>query len=166
MSGGDFFHLPLFHFFVLKRITHFTKPLCTGCLLLALGWLCLSACQSRSPRAADTAAPLPQPEVGPLAANGMAVPAGQPAPQPPTGPPPKDLHHKTLQNPDGTWGYDLLGDGRLLVHQPNIPALPGNAGFATEAQAARVAQAALQKIKNGESLPTLSAEEVRGLMAN
>lgn len=158
----------------MKNTLHLARSSITACLLL-LG-LSLLSCQSQVAHEATTAAKetpaptvaesTPMPAAGPLDPD-RPTEAGKPAVPPPTaGSPPKDLHHKTLQNPDGTWGYDIIGDGKLLLHQPHIPALPGNAGFQTEAQATRVAQAAIQKIKQGESLPTLSVEEVRGLMAN
>lgn len=158
----------------MSHILQFTRPLTIGCLLF-FAWACLPACrqqvtQEGTAAAAKSAAPgeaaMPLPDGGPLDPNRpaeVATPAGV---QPPGAKPPQDLQYKTLQNPDGTWGYDIFGDGRRMLHQPHIPALPGTAGFATEAQAVRVAAAVIQKIKNGESLPTLSAEEVRGFMTN
>jgi Domain of unknown function (DUF4907) len=78
---------------------------------------------------------------------------------------PKALTATITPQTDGTWGYDILGDGKLLIHQPHIPALSGNSGFATAAQAERVAALAIQKMKKGESLPTLSVSEVQALIA-
>src|SRR3989338_3589035 len=46
------------------------------------------------------------------------------------------------------WGYDILIDGNLYVHQPNIPAVPGGNGFKTQADAEKVAGLVVVKIIN------------------
>src|SRR5690606_40657579 len=38
------------------------------------------------------------------------------------------------------WGYDILRNNQLFVHQPNIPAISGAKGFNSEEQAISVAQ--------------------------
>ena len=39
-----------------------------------------------------------------------------------------------------TYGYDVLADGRLMIHQKSIPAMAGNEGFKSKADAEKVAQ--------------------------
>jgi hypothetical protein len=55
-----------------------------------------------------------------------------------------------------TFGYDILLYGRPLVHQPNIPGLPGNDGFTTRERAKRVAEFVVKKIRNNEMPPTVT----------
>ena len=59
-----------------------------------------------------------------------------------------------------TFGYDILLYGRPLVHQPNIPGLPGNEGFTTSERAQTVAEFVVKKIKNNEMPPTVEIEDL------
>jgi hypothetical protein len=61
------------------------------------------------------------------------------------------------------WGYDISVDGKLVVHQTNIPALPGNGGFKTEADARKVAELAVEKIRKNIMPPSLSVEELNNI---
>src|SRR4051812_22678453 len=36
---------------------------------------------------------------------------------------------------NGTWGYQILLEGKVYITQPGIPSVPGNNGFKTEAKA-------------------------------
>jgi hypothetical protein len=62
------------------------------------------------------------------------------------------------------FGYDVSVNGKLFVHQPNIPAMAGNRGFPTEQSAQRVASLVIQKIKDNQIPPTLTLAEVRALI--
>ncbi|KQS27945.1 DUF4907 domain-containing protein [Dyadobacter sp. Leaf189] len=73
--------------------------------------------------------------------------------------------YKILKNGDQTFGYDVYADGKLLVHQPNVPALPGNRGFVSRESAEIVARLVLRKLLNGDKLPTVSIDEMRKLNA-
>ncbi len=73
------------------------------------------------------------------------------------------LTYTIINNADNTFGYDIYSDGRLKIHQPTVPAMPGNKGFATKAAAEKVAQLAIKKMAKGESLPTISPEELKKL---
>jgi hypothetical protein len=55
-----------------------------------------------------------------------------------------------------TFGYDILLYGRPLVHQPNIPGLPGNDGFTTKERAKTVAEFVVKKIRKNEMPPTVT----------
>lgn len=71
--------------------------------------------------------------------------------------------YNIIEGANGTFGYDVYVDDRLKLHQPTIPAMPGNKGFKTKAAAEQVAQLAIKKMKKGESLPTISPEELKKL---
>ena len=62
---------------------------------------------------------------------------------------------------DTGWGYDVLIDGNLYVHQPNIPAVGGNKGFTAEVDARATGNLAVEKIREGIIPPTISVEELK-----
>ena len=62
-----------------------------------------------------------------------------------------------------TWGYDILMEKRLFIHQTSEPGLPGNEGFKTKARAEKVAKLVIEKIKKGEMPPTVTIEEMKKL---
>ncbi|GAB3957289.1 hypothetical protein GCM10028805_49580 [Spirosoma harenae] len=63
----------------------------------------------------------------------------------------------------GGWGYDILNKDKLVIHQPTIPGQPGIVGFASQEQARRVGERAIEKLKQTKALPTLTNEELRQL---
>ena len=67
---------------------------------------------------------------------------------------------KTILSVNNTYGYDILLYGRSLVHQPNIPGLPGNEGFTTKERAQTVAEFVVKKIRNNEMPPTVTIEDL------
>jgi len=54
------------------------------------------------------------------------------------------------------WGYDIYENGKLSIHQPNIPALPGNNGYTTEAEAQKNGELTVEKIKENAKSSTSS----------
>ena len=76
------------------------------------------------------------------------------------------MQYVTFQNADGTFGYDILSAGKLLIHQPNIPALPGNAGFYNEDDAVKTANLVIQKINAGIMPPSVTEAEIQGIIGN
>jgi hypothetical protein len=73
------------------------------------------------------------------------------------------LTYKIIDAPHHTYGYDVFGDGRLMFHQTNVPALPGNEGFSTKEDATKVALLVIDKIRKGEMPPTISINEMKTL---
>lgn len=73
------------------------------------------------------------------------------------------LSYKIIPAPGNTFGYDVYADGRLMIHQGSIPAMPGNEGFKTKTAAEKIAQLVIQKIKKGEMPPTIDMEELKKL---
>jgi hypothetical protein len=70
---------------------------------------------------------------------------------------------KIIPSVKKTFGYDILLHGRPLVHQPNIPGLPGNEGFATKEKAHKVAEFVVKKIRNNEMPPTVTIEDLNNM---
>ena len=61
------------------------------------------------------------------------------------------------------WGYDIYNDGQIYIHQPNIPAIPGNRGFSSQQHAKTIGEFAVYKIRNNIMPPTISVEELDSL---
>jgi hypothetical protein len=64
---------------------------------------------------------------------------------------------------DNRFGYYILADGNILIDQKTIPAVPGNKGFISEAEAKRTADFAIKKLKQGEMPPTLTEKDLKKL---
>lgn len=60
---------------------------------------------------------------------------------------------------NGSYGYDIVKNGRLIVHQPYIPATQGWEGFSTEQDARRVADTVVARLKRHET-PNITIEEL------
>ena len=75
------------------------------------------------------------------------------------------LEVKIYQNdstPKG-WGYDIYADDALYIHQPHIPAVPGNKGFQSAQKAETAGNFAVYKIRNNIMPPTISVKELDSL---
>jgi hypothetical protein len=59
------------------------------------------------------------------------------------------------------YGYKIYMDENLYISQPNIPAMSGTAGFQSEADARKIAELAVSKIKQGIMPPTITTEEIK-----
>jgi len=69
---------------------------------------------------------------------------------------------KTFQTESG-WGYDIEVNGKPYIHQPTIPALPGNSGFKTQTDAETVAALVCHKIQNNIMPPSVTPQELDSL---
>jgi hypothetical protein len=58
------------------------------------------------------------------------------------------------------WGYDIKIDGQPFVHQPHIPAVSGDQGFASEADAKKAGELVAYKIRNNILPPSVTVEEL------
>jgi len=67
---------------------------------------------------------------------------------------------KIIPSANKTFGYDVLLYGRPLMHQPNVPGLPGNEGFSTKERAQKVADFVAKKIKKNEMPPTVTLQDL------
>jgi hypothetical protein len=120
------------------------RPLLLSLILFA--WLCASA-QLAQPRNAE----------GLSAQAGTTTTAFSKTPTTAT------ITHRIIDAPNGTYGYEILTDGKLLVRQTNVPGQPGNSGCATKADAEKLATLVAHKVKRGEMPPTVTKEELQQL---
>jgi len=74
-----------------------------------------------------------------------------------------DITHRIIDAPNATFGYEILSGGQAIILQTSIPGKPGLSGFQTIEEADRVAAVVIEKLKNGEMPPTLSAEELNSI---
>jgi hypothetical protein len=73
------------------------------------------------------------------------------------------LTYKIIDVPNHTYGYDVFADGKLPIHQTSIPVLPHNEGFKTKADASKLAQLVIEKMKKRQMPPTVTVEELKKL---
>jgi hypothetical protein len=76
----------------------------------------------------------------------------------------KKVDYKTFHTTIG-WGYDILIDERLFIHQECVPVLATKKGFATEESARAAATIVVHKLKNNEQ-PTLTYGELTKVSHN
>ena len=76
-----------------------------------------------------------------------------------------NLTYNIIPAANNTWCYDILMEGRLYIHQPSAPGLPGLEGFKTKEAAAKVAELVISKMKKGEMPPSVTIEEMKNLKA-
>jgi hypothetical protein len=72
-------------------------------------------------------------------------------------------HALEVQAVPGGYGYTLLRDGKPLIRQPFVPAVPGRMPFPDSLTARRAGELALRKLDAGEFPPALSREELQAL---
>lgn len=73
------------------------------------------------------------------------------------------LSYKIIPSANHTWGYEISNGTKLFIRQPTIPAIPGNKGFVSKQSAEKVAKAVIEKIRKGESPPTITIDEMKKL---
>jgi len=61
------------------------------------------------------------------------------------------------------WGYDILIDGNIYIHQPNIPAIGGGDGFKTQQDAQKTAEIVVNKIRKNIIPPSIDLKELQDL---
>jgi hypothetical protein len=77
----------------------------------------------------------------------------------------QEITFLVFSSANNTWGYDILVDKKLTIHQPNIPGVAGESGFKTKVDAENVAKLVVGKIKKGEMPPSITLEEMKKIKA-
>lgn len=70
---------------------------------------------------------------------------------------------QTFRTGEG-WGYEILFENKVLIHQPHIPALPGQQRFVRKQDAEAVGQTVIQKLQAGIMPPAVTTAEVLELI--
>ena len=71
------------------------------------------------------------------------------------------LSLKTFQTPLG-WGYDILTNDSVFIHQEFIPSIEGRKGFLSEAEASIVGNLSIERIKHRQ-LPNIKLTDLDSL---
>lgn len=66
-----------------------------------------------------------------------------------------------VKTPSG-WGYDIMADKKIYIHQDYMPAVPGKRGFKSSADALLVGNRVIQKISRNE-LPSVTEKDLEEL---
>ena len=74
--------------------------------------------------------------------------------------PKQGIYYNVFKTENG-WGYDVLVNQQIIIHQPFVPGKPGFNGFPTSKEAAADAQSVIEKIKSGENSPFGQQKEQR-----
>ena len=75
----------------------------------------------------------------------------------------KQLKYVIINNAKTGFGYDILSGNRIIINQPLVPGLPGNKGFTTKEDAAKVARLVIQKINKNIMPPTITPQDLQSL---
>jgi len=74
-----------------------------------------------------------------------------------------ELTIQIIPGPNNTFGYDIMMEERILIHQPHAPGLPGVEGFKREEDARKVAKFVIGKIRNNIFPPSVTVDELDSL---
>lgn len=70
----------------------------------------------------------------------------------------------TFKNEENSWGYNILKEGKILIHQPNIPAIDGIIHFTTQEDAKSAATLVVDKLNKNIFPPSLSIDELESII--
>ena len=77
---------------------------------------------------------------------------------------PQHFESRVFRVMDG-WGYDVLVNDELIIHQESIPVLQQRQAFPQKSEAERTAQLVIQKLKTG-TLPTLTKFDLEKILGS
>jgi hypothetical protein len=63
----------------------------------------------------------------------------------------------------GGWGYDIVYNKKLIIHQPYMPAMEGQAPFESKYMARATGRLVISKLKTRQS-PRISSEEIKTIL--
>jgi hypothetical protein len=66
---------------------------------------------------------------------------------------------------DGGWGYDVLVNKKLYIHQPYIPAVEGQRPFRDKRSARKTGKLVIRKLRN-HKIPSVTKEELKEIIGN
>jgi hypothetical protein len=78
----------------------------------------------------------------------------------------QSVTYSVIAAANNTWGYDIFVNGKLTIHQPNIPGQSGQQGFSSKETAEEIAKIIVGKIKNGEMLPAITSQDLQRTKAD
>ena len=79
----------------------------------------------------------------------------------------KSNHHyivKAIRNEEG-WGYDILYNNKIIIHQPYVPGTDGKVTFRCKCSAKKIGHLVVKKLRNKHS-PGITRDELINLFKN
>ncbi len=73
------------------------------------------------------------------------------------------LSFEIISFTENSYGYNILKNGKIYIHQPHVPAMAGNQGFRTKKQAEKAAEFVMFKIQQNIIPPTVTSFELDSL---
>jgi hypothetical protein len=76
-------------------------------------------------------------------------------------------HHYTVDviNSGKGWGYDILFDNKLIIHQPYMPVVDGQVAFVNKCSARKTGSLVVKKLQNNQS-PGITRDELNSFLKN
>lgn len=71
------------------------------------------------------------------------------------------ITYRIFINPDSTYGYEVLKNGKVLVHQPTVPGRTPERGFVSRNDAAKTGRLAVTRVKKYEGPPQITEEDLK-----
>lgn len=74
-------------------------------------------------------------------------------------------HHYTVDviNSEQGWGYNILFDNKLIIHQPYMPAGSGQVAFGDKYSARKTGGLVVKKLQNNQS-PSITRDELNSII--
>lgn len=76
---------------------------------------------------------------------------------------PDDIKTQAIRNADSSWGFTIYVNGKIYVHQKEIPLPESSSGFNSEGDALSVAGLIVNKLKKHISPETITRSELESL---
>jgi hypothetical protein len=76
-------------------------------------------------------------------------------------------HHYTVDviKSEQGWGYNILFDNKLIIHQPYMPAGNGQVAFGDKYSARKIGGLVVKKLQNNQS-PSITRDELHSIIKN
>lgn len=72
-----------------------------------------------------------------------------------------EFHSKIIQIENG-WGYEIVTNHKIIIHQTHIPAMASQIPFYSKEDAIKVANRVIEKLSN-KQMPTITKEDLTTL---
>lgn len=76
----------------------------------------------------------------------------------------KSIKIKTFETNQG-WGFDILVNNKIYIHQTNIPAVSGQKAFKTKKDALKIAKLMQLKMQKNIFPPSITLKEIDSLIS-
>lgn len=75
----------------------------------------------------------------------------------------REISYRVITIGAGGFGYDILVNGKIYIHQTTVPAVPGIVAFVRKEDAEKVARLVVVKIEQGIMPPAVTKAEMEAL---